>query len=309
MAYRKAASLALSLWVAVMTFTEAHAAAAFNLTEVASGVFIHQGRQVGIDHPQRGDSANLGFIVGKKCVAVVDTGGSLATGTALRAALKRHTPLPVCYVINTHGHFDHVLGNAAFQPEHPVFVGHQNLAAVMAANREYFPQRFATELAGVGAAGVIAPTQLITGDIQLDLGGRLLQLTAQPEAHSAADLTVVDLPTGTLFAGDLVFVERLPVVDGKLRGWLAWMRDYGARHFARVIPGHGPVSAAWPAALVAQNLYLQSLMTDAKRAVADGVFLEDFIAHVDRAKLKLWKVQDAHKRNLSRAFREFEWGS
>ena len=307
MSCRKIASLALYVWSAVMVFTEAHAAAAFNLTEVASGVFIHQGRQVGIDHPQRGDSANLGFIVGKKCVAVVDTGGSLATGTALRVVLRQHSRLPVCYVINTHGHFDHVLGNAAFQPEHPVFVGHQNLAAVMAANREYFPQRFAAELAGVGAAGVIAPTQLVSGDIQLDLGGRLLQLTAQSEAHSAADLTVVDLQTQTLFAGDLVFVERLPVVDGKLRGWLAWMQDYGARHFARVIPGHGPASAAWPAALAAQNLYLQSLMTDAKRAVADGVFLEDFIAHIDRAKLKRWKVQDAHKRNLSRAFREFEW--
>ena len=39
MAYRKAASLALYVWVAVMMFTEAHAAAAFNLSEVADGVF------------------------------------------------------------------------------------------------------------------------------------------------------------------------------------------------------------------------------------------------------------------------------
>lgn len=279
----------------------------FNLEEVAPGVFVHQGQHVGIDHAARGDSANIGFVVGQRCVAVIDSGGSLQTGHALREAIGLHTDKPICFVINTHAHFDHVLGNAAFAGDKPQFVGHANLAAVLAASRDYFLERFEPELTGAPAPQIIEPTMMLEAITDLDLGQRKLHLVAHEVAHSTADLTVLDLETSTLWAGDLLFSERLPVLDGNLKGWQRWMQRTAQESFARVIPGHGPRVVHWPEGLVAQQRYLDSLVATVVHALEAGEFLEDVLAAGAATQLGAWSVPAAHQRNLSRAYREFEW--
>ncbi|MBI2802663.1 MAG: quinoprotein relay system zinc metallohydrolase 2 [Gammaproteobacteria bacterium] len=279
----------------------------FNLTEIAPGVFVHRGQQVGLDHPARGDSANIGFVVGSHCVAVIDTGGSLATGRALRAAIAARTARPICFVINTHAHFDHVLGNAAFLDSHPKFVGHHQLKAILDASRDYFKKDFARELAGAPEPAVIVPTIAVEATRVLDLGGRELRLKAELPAHSDADLTVLDSVTQILWTGDLVFMERLPVLDGKLEGWLTWMANASAESYVRIVPGHGPVSAPWPAALQAQRAYLEKLKATVQQSINAGQFLEDAVAQARAADLRPWRVTAAHPRNISKAFREYEW--
>ncbi len=300
-------------WVSSVLMMIANAGASepgdrtFNLEEVAPGVFVHQGRQVGINHAARGDSANIGFVVGNSCVAVIDAGGSFATGRALRARIKTQTPTPICFVINTHAHFDHLLGNAAFLVDRPKFVGHANLTAVIAASREYFLDRFAKELAGAPAPHIIAPNlQVAEGEeLVLDLGARQLRLVAHPLAHSPADLTVLDVSTNILWAGDLLFVERLPVLDGSLKGWQHWMQQAAPVPYARVIPGHGPLSG-WPDAVIPQQRYLDTLQATVTQALKDGDFLEDVVAGAHAAPPD-WQVPGAHARNLSKAYRELEW--
>lgn len=279
---------------------------ALPVEEVAPGVFVHRGQHAGLDDAARGDSANIGFIVGARCVAVIDSGGSRATGAALRAAITAHTAQPVCYVINTHAHFDHVLGNAAFVDDAPVFVGHAHLAAALDASRDYFAERFATELAGP-ASDVIAPGMLVEDTREIDLGERRLLLSAVAEAHTSADLTVYDRQTQTLWSGDLVFMERLPVLDGSLRGWLAWIEAAPAQPIARVVPGHGPVAAPWPAALDAERDYLTSLLATVRRAVREGLFLEDVANEAREHPPAGWLLSEPHARNASKAFREVEW--
>ena len=162
-----------------------HAHDAFNVTEVAPGVFVHQGRYEIFTPRNSGDTSNNGFIIGRDGVAVIDTGGSPRVGEELLAAIRARTKLPIKYVINTHMHPDHVFGNVAFEAEKPVFVGHAKLRRALAARADRY-LAINKELLGDAFEGerIIPPTELVKDRLELDLGDRkLLDRSARDRAH------------------------------------------------------------------------------------------------------------------------------
>jgi quinoprotein relay system zinc metallohydrolase 2 len=255
-------------------------------------------------------------VIGTRCVAVIDTGGTVATGRRLHAALRRITSLPVCYVINTHAHPDHVLGNQAFvdaaQAEgaaSPQFVGHARLPAALALRGPYYLNALRRDFSApqAEAARIVVPTVLVQDALQLDLGGRSLSLRAWPTAHTDADLSVLDLDTQTLFLGDLLFIDHTPVLDGRIKGWLAAMAQWRSWPVARVVPGHGAPSADWPGAIAPQQHYLEALQADVRRALKQGLTLSQAVAQIapDRSG---WRLLDVfHARNVTAAYAELEW--
>lgn len=277
----------------------------FALETLADGIHVHLGAHADLDSPARADSANLAYIEGDDCLAVIDSGGSQATGAAFANALRARSAKPVCYLINTHVHFDHVLGNAALVGPTTRIVGHAALAAAIETSREFFAEAFGPELAGAAVRG---PQILVEDQLELDLGGRKLRLVAHPAAHTQADLTVLDVATGTLFAGDLVSRERLPVLDGSLLGWIAWLEQAMREDHPLVVPGHGAPDAAWPHGARALLAYLTALRDETRRAIAAAVFIEDAKGVVAKDALPGWVLTErAHPLNVSRAYRELEW--
>ena len=108
-------------------------------------------------------------------------------------------------------------------------------------------------------------------DTTLDLGGRRLRLTAwSPAAHTDCDLTVLDETTGVLFAGDLVFLQHVPVLDGSLTGWLSILPRLAQMPATIVVPGHGRLVAPWPQALEDERRYLTAVEQDTRRMIGAG---------------------------------------
>lgn len=278
--------------------------------EIAPSVFVHQGPHVAATPANQGATANVAFIIGSRCVAVIDTGGSFAEGTTMHAAIRKRTALPICFVVNTHVHPDHVFGNAAFAADHPQFVGHWRLAAAVEARRTYYAALLQRTIGPAQALPSlsIVPTLAVRQTQTIDLGDRALVLQAWPVAHTDNDLTVYDPASGSLWLGDLVFEGHVPVVDGKVNGWLAVMTSLRALPAVRVVPGHGAVSTNWPAIMQPQQRYLEALRTEVRAALQAGRTLQQATAQTDLSERGNWKLfDDFHVRNVTAAYTELEW--
>lgn len=290
--------LLVSQWVSALT-----------VTEVATGIFVHFGQPELPNKENQGAIANIGFIIGDTCIAVIDTGGNPKQGIALKQTIAKISKKPICYVINTHVHPDHILGNLAFKQQGVKFIGHHNLARAMAIRSPYYLARATEQLAiKLSYHHFIPPDQSVKKYLQLDLGGRKLMLTAHPTAHTDNDLTIYDKKTQTLWMSDLLFLDHIPVIDGSLKGWIKELKRMRKKAYKVVIPGHGPVVTDWPKSCQPEIRYLDILLTEIREMLAKGQFLEQAIEKVGVSEKDNWKLfTQFHKKNVTSAFAELEW--
>jgi quinoprotein relay system zinc metallohydrolase 2 len=215
-------------------------------------------------------------------------------------------------VINTHAHPDHMLGNVAFTelPQAPAkFVGSARLSAAMSARERHYLNTLQRDFGlSLPREAIVHPTLVVDKQMDLDLGDRQLTLNAWPTAHTDHDLTVYDRKTRTLFLSDLLFVSHLPVIDGKLRGWLGVMEAIKGLDVAMVIPGHGAASADWPGVLAPQRNYLDRLVVETKAAIKAKMTIQQAVDSIAAPPESAWKLTELfHRRNVTAAYAELEW--
>jgi quinoprotein relay system zinc metallohydrolase 2 len=300
-----AASALISGWAAAAPI------APLAVTRIGEGAFVFYGAQEDVSAANQGAIANVGFVIGERCVAVIDTGGSLQEGAQLRAAVRAATDKPICAVINTHMHPDHVAGNGAFVPDDPAFIGHVHLAPALAARTTTYARSLRREL-GEAARDTpwVMPTRSVTPGqpLMLELGGRTLELRAWRTSHTDNDLTVYDPRTGTLWAGDLLFAGRIPSLDGSLTGWLTTMDEIEQQQNPqRIVPGHG-MCEDWRIAMADQRRYLRALADGTRAQIRAHHPIGQAMREVAGAERDRWLLFDGyHQRNIAAAYAELEW--
>lgn len=300
-------SALIRLLLLLLVSTSVHAELLFE--QAAPGVFVHHGAHQDLSEGYAGDICNISFIVGSKGVAVIDSGGSLKVGHQLHAAIRKTTALPILYVINTHVHPDHIYGNAAFVADRATFVGHAKLAGAMEQRKEAYA-RLNQQWMGDAFAGseLVKPALEVADTATLDLGDRQLQLQAHPLAHTNTDLTVQDSLSGTLWTGDLLFVERTPSIDGDIKGWIAVIDGLKKSTATQMVPGHGPVVKDWLSALDREQRYLKRLLDDVRASIKNGGTMEKAMDTAAADEKNNWQLFDiVNRRNVNMIYPGLEW--
>jgi glyoxylase-like metal-dependent hydrolase (beta-lactamase superfamily II) len=235
---RAGLGLLLGASLAPMTALAQTAAPPFNLIDLGHGVFA------GVDIEGRAGS-NAGFVIGDDGVLVVDSFFNPAASKALLEEIRKRTRLPIRYVVNTHYHLDHTMGNATFHDAGATVVAQRHVADwVHSENPKFFGDKITPEQKAAIAA-IPAPTLLVDKRTTLRLGRRVIEVVERP-GHTGGDVTVYIPDARVLFCGDLLWKQIPPnLIDATVSKWIPTLEAVErAPHASALtyVPGHGDIA-------------------------------------------------------------------
>jgi glyoxylase-like metal-dependent hydrolase (beta-lactamase superfamily II) len=190
--------------------------------------------------------SNAGFVITPAGVVVIDALGSPALAQRLLAEIRKHTDQPVTHVILTHYHADHIYGLQTLKAAGARILAHQ-------AAREYMNSetaRLRLEASRVDLAPwvdqdthLVPADEWLPGARELVVGGMHLQIVPVGPSHTPEDLAIYLPQEKVLFAGDLVFRNRIPYVgQADSRHWIEALDNLLSFGATVIVPGHGPLS-------------------------------------------------------------------
>jgi glyoxylase-like metal-dependent hydrolase (beta-lactamase superfamily II) len=233
---------------------------------------------------------NTGFVIGSDGVAVIDDFQTIEAAQALLEAIRKTTPLPIRYVVNTHYHLDHVMGNGIFQKAGAVILAQDNVRAwERTENLKFFgPDPKPQDRALV--AGLTLPAVTYRDGVTLWLGDRKV-IVKVVQGHTGGDSAVIVPDAQVVFTGDVFWNHDLPnLIDADTRQQIAadngFLKDYPDFTF---VPGHGELGKA--ADVAAFRDYLEALrkaVSDARAAGKSGQAETDAVMAVIRPQYGSW---------------------
>lgn len=256
-----------------------------------------------------GLNANLAFVVGEQAVAIIDTGPTVRVARALHDAVKRVTAKPIRWVINTNSQAHRWLGNRYFAGEGVRFVAQTHAITVMRSQGGMQLDAM-REVLGAKADGteIALPAEAVTDRREIDLGGTLLELRYFGPAHTPGDMAVWIPAHRVLFAGDLVYTDRLLAVlpIGSSANWIEAFDAAVRLGPVRIVPGHGTVSDLAKARRETRD-YLVHLRASLKPLVEDGVPLTQAVERVDQSAFSyLANFAGLARRNAQQVYLDLE---
>ncbi len=232
----------------------------------------------------KGWAANQAFVVGDQGVLVFDSGGSEVIGAAVVKAIRAVTDKPIRWLVNSHAHGDHWLGNAAVAAPDTAIIASEAAAAMMASSgaAQVAQMRQMTEGA-TGDSVLRLPTETIPARSTRLLGNIEVEFIPLGTAHSPGDMVVWLPKSRILLAGDMSFIKRLPVVtESDLPHWSAVLKDtLEPLQALHVVPGHGPVGGAGD--LQGERLYFDELWERTARLRGEGKSVAEITENITQA--------------------------
>jgi cyclase len=266
--------------------------------------------------------SNAGLITGGETSLLVDTLFDIPLTQEMLDAMRPLTQTrPLDAAVNTHANGDHCFGNDALPRETEIYA----TAAAVEDMKEEPPELLRTLLAtDLGpdvnsfAERIFGPFQFdgleqrlpsstFAGTLELDIGGRTIEMIELGPAHTAGDAIVHVPDCATVFTGDILIVDTTPVLwAGPVANWLSacdQIVELGAR---TLVPGHGPVTTDESVRDVKR--YLEYVRDEARARFDDGMDPFEAAEDIELDDFADWSGAERVVANVHELYREFDPG-
>ncbi|MDA0222279.1 MAG: MBL fold metallo-hydrolase [Rhodobacterales bacterium] len=278
--------------------------------EIAPDIYALVGPKTQRGPGNLGNNATFGFVVTPDGVVLIDAGGSLRGAEKIDVAIAAVTDQPVRIVINTGGQDHRWFGNAYWAAK-----GARTIASGAAIDdqnaRGSLQMTVLTQLVGAaGMAGTVpqAAQEGFATDMALTFGGVEFALHFVDAAHTPGDAFVWLRASRTVFAGDIIFAERILglTADSSSRGWLDSFAAIEALDPEHVVPGHGSPTDILTAAADTYD-YIAQLRRQITAHIEAGGNIISAVDVDQSAFAYLENFDQLAKRNAQRVFEEIEF--
>ena len=282
----------------------------FDVQKVADGIYVHFGKQEDANSSNLGDIANIGFIVGKKSILVVDTGGTPSIGKLFKKKIKEISNLPISHIVITHSHPDHYFGTNIFLNKNTLIVGHEKLQRSLDNNFEFYKNLQFNNIKDDSIKGFerfeITKKVKTKKKLSIDIGERIVEIQAWPSGHTDNDLSIYDLNTKT-FWSENIFVKRIPSIRASVKGWKKNLEDTLNIDIKIIVPGHGPVRKK-KEAISPMLSYFNRLINQTRDFHKQNASLNKTLKEISNENKESWLLfNQYHPSNVTKVYTELEW--
>ncbi|MBD3823789.1 MAG: MBL fold metallo-hydrolase [Epsilonproteobacteria bacterium] len=274
--------------------------------KVAEGIHCYFGAPEVMDRVNNGNMVNSCFVDLGSSYLVIDSGPTYLYAKQATAEMQKIKKQKVSYVINTHIHDDHWLGNGYYQESGAEIIGPKIFANTTKSKETRMQKRISKE--AYAKTEEVFPSKIVEGQKQLELEGvNIIFKAYDKKAHSENDMTVFIPSKRVVFAGDLVFNERIPSLrSGDINHWIKVLESINAMDVDFVIGGHG--HAVSKDSTKATLEYLTTLKALILKQMEEGADIADVVKNSDLPAFQSYKLYDMmHRQNVEAAYRMLEW--
>ena len=213
------------------------------------------------------DIANVSFIITQNSVILIDTGSSFEYGLQVKKAIEKITAKPIKYIINTHHHPDHFLGNSAFESD--IFATSYTKNEITQNGDLYIVNLVNIVQSAMKDTKLKAPNKDLNSKI-LDLDGYKLEVLYL-DGHTKSDVAIFDYQTKILYSADLVFHKRTPATaHADIKKWIKSLEKLEKIDYKFLVSGHGIETTSKEP--IKENIsYLRFLDETLKQSAKDGL--------------------------------------
>lgn len=274
--------------------------------KVAKDVYCFFGLTEEITKENAGNMVNTCFVYTKEGFVVIDSGPTFGYAAQAYEQMQKIAKLPIKYVINTHDHDDHWLGNSFYKSKNALLIGPRTYQQNIVAGMQTRMQRILGDTL-YGKTSIVKLDKIVDDNLTLKVGDKHFEIRKLvKQAHTKGDLIVYLPEAKVVFAGDLVFNDRITSLrDGSVIGSIEALKQIDALHPKVIIGGHGYKTDADATEVLEK--YLTEMKKEILEALEDDVSIEQITTRVIMPEFKEMDLYETlHKRNVFEAYRELE---